>query len=187
MTRKGSAAREELMRELEDILFQERLQAVNAHLPLSSVKPAPSTASPSPPQPHNVDTLLQEAYADREKLAQEGVLLSPSALQNALGVSRQAISQRLKSGKLFFVDGAGRARYYPAFFADPALDQQALREVTHALGDIPGASKWMFFTTPRRSLYGKTPLEILAGARSASSPAIDISAVMRAAAAYAES
>jgi hypothetical protein len=54
-----------------------------------------------------------------------------------------------------------REGYFPYFFADEKYPRRALEKVSKALGKLPGARKWQFFTTPRISLNGKTPLEAL--------------------------
>lgn len=50
---------------------------------------------------------------------------------------------------------------YPAFFADPRYDARQLEAVTKRLGDLPGGSKWQFYTTGKGFLGGITPLEAL--------------------------
>lgn len=107
--------------------------------------------------------LAQEAFEQRKTLAEKGELLRSDQLQERLVVSRQAISKRVKSGTLFYVDGEGGTRYYPAFFADLSLDLDKVKEVNKALGPLPGASKWLFFTLPRISLGGVSPLDIIKG------------------------
>ena len=47
-------------------------------------------------------------------------------------------------------------KYFPAF-----LDRRKLEEVTRLLGELPGWRKWQFFTMPKASLNGLTPLEAL--------------------------
>lgn len=53
-----------------------------------------------------------------------------------------------------------------------------LAKVYMALGELPGTSKWYFFTVPRYSLRGLTPMEALAQGHA--------EAVMNAAASYAD-
>lgn len=55
-----------------------------------------------------------------------------------------------------------RAAGYPAFYADfdPA-GRRRLADVCQLLGDLPGGSKWQFFTAGKGSLAGSTPLEAL--------------------------
>lgn len=109
--------------------------------------------------------LVQEAFERREALMLTGELLRSDVLQSRLGVSRQALSKRVQNGTLFYVDGKGGARYYPAFFADPSLNLAKVKKVSKALSPLPGASRWLFFTSPRVSLGGVTPLDIIGGAQ----------------------
>jgi len=109
--------------------------------------------------------LSEHTYARRRALVDKGELLTSADLIERVDITRQALSNRLAAGSIFYVDGGRNERYYPAFFADAALDTKAVRKVTKALGDVPGASKWLFFTSPRESLGGLTPLEVLAGKR----------------------
>jgi hypothetical protein len=109
--------------------------------------------------------LSEQTYARRRALVDKGELLTSAALIDRVDITRQALSNRLAAGSIFYVDGGRNERYYPAFFTDPALDTKAVRKVTKALGDLPGASKWMFFTSARESLGGLTPLDVLAGKR----------------------
>lgn len=111
--------------------------------------------------------LSEHTYARRRALVDKGELLTSADLIERVDITRQALSNRLAAGSIFYVDGGRNERYYPAFFVDAALDTKAVRKVTKALGDLPGASKWLFFTSPRESLGGLTPLEVLAGKRPA--------------------
>ena len=113
------------------------------------------------------DAIFAEAYAARKVLADKGELLSSTELAKRLQVSRQAVNQRVGTGSLFFLDGPNGATYFPAFFADEKYDKRALRKVVLALDGQSGANKWLFFTSPRVSLGGLTPLDILAGKKPA--------------------
>lgn len=139
------------------------------------------------------DEAFAEAMAARAKLAKEGKLLEPAQFQERSGVSRQAIHQQTKTGSLFTVDGPKGVSYYPSFFADTKYDRTAVRRVARALKGLPGGSRWIFFTHPRHSLGGLTPLEVLSGAKpkrregeASEGTNIDLAAVLRAAAAYLE-
>lgn len=79
---------------------------------------------------------------------------------------------------MFVMQGPSGEYAYPAFFADPAYHRPVLEKVCKALGDLPGSSKWGFFTGPRFSLGGKNPLGFLAKGQ--------IEAVMTAARTFAE-
>ena len=173
-------------------------------LPYTVPKAVPRTVEPEPATENasNIDALpstareqlLSSVYGRRAQLARQGELLTSEEIQQQLGVTRQAISKRLKAGTLFYVDGPQGLRYYPAFFAQGGLDQGAARLVTKALGDLPGASKWAFFTSPRVSLGGLSPVEILQGKRPEPHPGyakgeherIGVDTILRAAKAAAE-
>ncbi|TXC80591.1 hypothetical protein [Paraburkholderia azotifigens] len=60
----------------------------------------------------------------------------------------------------FTVEVDGRP-YGPAFFLDPTFSTKELGEVAKLLGNLPGWSKWYFFTSKHGSLGGETPLEAL--------------------------
>jgi hypothetical protein len=134
------------------------------------------------------DDAFAEAMSARAKLAKAGMLLEPAQFQERSGVSRQAIHQQTKTGSLFTVDGPRGVSYYPSFFADTKYDRTAVRRVARALKGLPGGSKWTFFTHPRHSLGGLTPLEVLSGARprrregGSDGANIDLASVLRAAA-----
>jgi hypothetical protein len=101
---------------------------------------------------------LQQRQADQT--AQR--LLSGAQMRERLGVTAQSLSAALKARRMFVLQGARGEFLYPAFFCDQSFDRTVLEKVSKALGDLPGAAKWNFFTTPRISLGGKSPLDALA-------------------------
>jgi hypothetical protein len=164
-------------------------------VPAQRARPAPHRRSGRDAGASSVEgKMFAEAMAARAKLAKEGSLLGPAELIRRAGVTRQAINQRMKTGSLFTVDGPNGVRYYPAFFVDESLDRRTVARVSRALKELPGASKWAFFTNPRRSLGGLTPLEVIGGKQPkrkqgrGSTPVekVNLSMVLRAAAGYAE-
>jgi hypothetical protein len=100
------------------------------------------------------------------------------ACAGCLEVSPQAESKALKAGRLFALEGSGGRPLYPAFYSDGKVSRRVLETVTPALGDIPASSKWQFFTTPKASLGGATPLLALQRG--------DLQAVMATAAGFVE-
>ena len=94
-------------------------------------------------------------------MIEQGRLISAQELADRLTVSRQAISRSFKEGRLFALEGDGSRLWYPAFYADNKLSRRDLHNVTKALGAIPSSSKWQFFTSPKASLNGRTPLQAL--------------------------
>lgn len=105
--------------------------------------------------------MATQEQARRVELEQKGQLIGAQELANRLEVSNQAVSKALKAGRLFALDGSGGRLLYPAFYADGEISRRELETVTRALGDIPASSKWQFFTTPKGSLNGMTPLQAL--------------------------
>ncbi len=104
----------------------------------------------------------KQAFAARQKNLRDGDLLDASAFYKALARSAPTFNQLIDESKIFHLDGPSGQLLYPAFFADPRYDRQSLEQVCEALGDLPGPSKWQFFTTGKASLRGQTPLEALA-------------------------
>lgn len=106
------------------------------------------------------EPLMAQATAARESLAKKGAVIAAGELILLLDCTRQALSKAVRANRLFTVD-VGSERLYPAFYADPALDRRMLERVAKELGNLPGWSKWQFFTTPKASLGGMTPLAAL--------------------------
>ena len=102
---------------------------------------------------------------DREKFGEDAGL-SPLALERALRASR-----------MFGCELHGR-EYIPHFFLDKRYDRRQMASVCKLLGGLPSGSKLQFFSTPKGSLGGQTPLDALADRRFA--------AVRRAAQGFAE-
>ena len=122
--------------------------------------------------------LEEQERQQREKDVASHRLLSGPELRARLAVTPQALSAALKARRLFALRGASGEYVYPAFFADPRHDRHTLEKISKTLRDLPGAAKWDFFTAPRLSLGGKSPLEALAKGK--------LDAVMAAARAYAD-
>lgn len=122
--------------------------------------------------------LEQQERRQRDRDLASGKLIPGAALREKLQVTPQALSAALKARRLFALSGPSGEYAYPAFFADPRHDRQTLEKVSKTLGSLPGAAKWDFFTAPRLSLGGKSPLDALAKGK--------VDAVMAAALAYAD-
>ncbi len=105
--------------------------------------------------------LKGQAILSRQQHIDDGSLIKSSELWKRLGFSRQAGSKAISEFRIFSVDGPRGASLCPAFFADPAYDRSTLEAVSKELGSLPGPVKWQFFTTPKLSLNGKTPLEAI--------------------------
>lgn len=110
------------------------------------------------------DRLMQVAKSQarivREDLVARKAVVSSGELTAALNISRQALSKAIQANRLFAVS-VGNERYYPMFFADPALERRKIERVSQVLGELAGWEKWRFFTTPKGSLGKLTPLNAL--------------------------
>ena len=87
-------------------------------------------------------------------------LLDSGNFTKRLNWTRQALSKAVRAKRVFFLESRGD-RYFPAFFTDPLHERRHLEAVSRALGDVPGGGKWLFFTTPKGSLSGLTPIQAL--------------------------
>jgi len=110
------------------------------------------------------DSLTTKAIAARSALLSSGQVLPSKDICAVLDFTRQALSSAVRDHRMFTVD-VGKDRLYPAFYTDSSLDRQQLESVSRELGTLPGWSKWQFFTQPKASLGGDTPLKALKDGR----------------------
>lgn len=109
--------------------------------------------------------LKRQEQAERQRKIAADELLPGTEMQRRLQISAQALSAAMKRKRIFAIKGAAGKYFYPAFFADSAYDRATLERICQALGDLPGSSKLHFFTSPRHSLGGLSPLQALAKGR----------------------
>ena len=86
------------------------------------------------------------------------VLVDEEQFARLSGMAAELVAKAVAQGSMFYVARDGSAQY-PSLFADPRIDQRHVKAVCRRLGDLPGGSKWQFFTTPKGSLGGITPLD----------------------------
>lgn len=110
-----------------------------------------------------LDGMAAQAMARRRALHEQGLLLTSAQICNLLGITRQALSRAVGARRMFAVDGPGGAQWYPAFYGGSTANRRDIEKVSGVLGDLPGDAKWQFFTTPKHSLGGRTPVEALEG------------------------
>lgn len=95
---------------------------------------------------------------------QQGVLIDSAGFQAACQQTPEAISEGVLAGRIFCVELDG-VRAYPSFYLDSRYDRKQLEAVTKLLGDLSGASKLQFFSTPKGSLSLpdrlRTPLQAI--------------------------
>jgi hypothetical protein len=89
------------------------------------------------------------------------LLLEESEFRRGMGWTARKLETEVGSGRVFCLMVQQEARY-PAFYVDidPA-GRRSLAAVCKLLGDLPGGSKWQFFTGGKGSLAGSTPLAAL--------------------------
>jgi hypothetical protein len=95
----------------------------------------------------------------RDATDDEPVLPSEEFARRA-GLTQTALTVALVSGRIFGVEIDGRLMI-PAFYLDRGLDARQLSSVTRLLFGLPSGSKLRFFTSPKGSLFGQTPLQAL--------------------------
>lgn len=122
----------------------------------SSARAAAAAAKPG----IDLAGLEKQAAPARQSLVDSGQLLPPKNTWEALQMSRQALAKATRDKRIFFVD-VGPNPYYPAFYLTGSIDRKTLAKITKLLGDLPGWSKWQFFTMPKGALGDLTPLEAL--------------------------
>jgi len=136
---------------------------------VTPLRPAPETRAQTRSKLENIpddnlaflDKLSRQSLANRARQLEDGLLLTSADVCSRRQITRQALSRAVKNGNVFWLDGPSGMQLYPHFFAKQKPERLAFEKVARALGDIPGASKWQFFTTPKRSLGGISPAEAL--------------------------
>lgn len=111
----------------------------------------------------NKQLLAEFAAKERKRVAElaaSGQLVELDRMAELLSVTPQAVLDAEAACRIFSFEG-GDGRLYPAFYASARPNRALLDEVSSRLDHLPGASKWQFFTTPRLSLGGQTPIEAL--------------------------
>lgn len=108
-----------------------------------------------------MENMIQAEMAARVERIDSGELITAAELGERLSMSKQAVSRAATTGRMFTVEAPSGKKVFPAFYADPQLDRAVLERISKELGQLPGPSKWQFFTTGKVSLDGKSPLEAI--------------------------
>lgn len=156
--RRGLIAKEAIHTEIPVMTREQLVTALHRGGTLAGIKESRKRPAENEVFMRNMAKQEQER---RTELAESGQLIVAKELAERLEVSPQAISKAVKAGRLFALEGGGGRLLYPAFYSDGRASRRDLETVTRALGDIPASSKWQFFTTPKISLNGATPLQAL--------------------------
>src|SRR4051812_17297363 len=98
------------------------------------------------------DNSPTDAQAQRfSQLLSAGAILSAAEFERRMGWSAHDVTLAERARRVFALE-SDNAKAYPAFYSDPRYAREQLEAITMALGDLPGGSKWVFFTTPKGSL-----------------------------------
>ena len=105
--------------------------------------------------------LHAKARARRQALYVRGELLGEAQICERLAIDQAELRKAVGDGRLFCLEGSRGEDWYPAFFADSVAGLHDIERVSLVLNPLQGDVKWMFFTTPKYSLGGQTPVEAL--------------------------
>jgi hypothetical protein len=104
-----------------------------------------------------------------DALIKSGELLTTDAFLQRMDWTRETASRAVASHHLFRIE-VGGVSAYPAFYLDTRYDRRELESVIALLGDLPGGSKWLFFTKPKASLSAPLAGSPTARARAGEAP-----------------
>lgn len=109
-----------------------------------------------------MEQLAVQAINTRTQLEKLGLIIPAEELARRLGVSPELVWAAQAKGRIFTLETSDGRKLFPAFFANPALAGEELEAISTQLADLSDSGKWQFFTTPKFSLRGQTPLEAIA-------------------------
>jgi len=140
----------------------------------------PSTV-PTPESIAAGDAAMAQAYARAAEVVVRRIesreLLSIDEFCEAVGVTRDWLSDALTEGRVFAIAGPHGRSFFPSFYADARIERAAIEQVARILSPRDPSSQYWFFFSVRTSLQS-TPLEALRAGR--------LDAVIRAAEMHAE-
>lgn len=102
----------------------------------------------------------RQALGARRRLIENKDIVPYSVLQEELGRERLAFEKATRDCRILMLCVDGQY-YFPAFYLDGSIDHVHLGSVVKSLGELDPWTKWQFFTTPKLTLNGETPLEAL--------------------------
>ena len=121
--------------------------------------------------------LWQQAVSARRDMIENGELLTPTEFKKRIGVSEKRLARLIEDGSVFGVD-VDETEYFPALFADPSLNRKRLQTICRIIFPAEPMSRLGFLSSPRGSLGGRRPVEML-------DDDVDFKSVKRIAAAWA--
>jgi hypothetical protein len=104
---------------------------------------------------------LRGLQVKQNLLTDDGQPLNSAAVAEILGISRQAVDKRRKSGKLLAVSLGKRGYFYPVFQFGNGELLTGLEEILEVLAKFDPWTQLMFLKTGDLRLGNRTPLECL--------------------------
>lgn len=142
-----------------------------AHLPLASGEPrkrpkADALGKPEiakiPEEGAKARALLRGKLITEQDLASSGGAVSLIDVQQIMnGVTRQAITNRVKEGSLLAVPGPSNRRIYPVVQFVGGSPVKGLKELRAALGTTSGVTILNFLVNEEPRLRGRRPIDLL--------------------------
>lgn len=97
------------------------------------------------------------------KRIESKALITAGELLDAWHLPPESLRAALQDQRLFTIESPAGGAYFPSFYAEPErYDLGALGRVSQALGNLPAASKYHFFTSRWIPLLSRTPLQAIA-------------------------
>ena len=93
-----------------------------------------------------------------------GELLDEDSFMGRLRWTSKQLEVAIAARRIFFFEYGG-IRCFPAFFCTSSFDPHQVQRISEALGSVGAGAKWQFFSTPKGSLGGRTPLDALSQGR----------------------
>lgn len=139
-----------------------------AEVAFTRMREHPPSTVPTPESIAAGNAAMAEAYARAAEVVVRRIesreLLSPEDFCEAVGVTRDWLSDALTEGRLFAVVGPHGRSYFPAFYADASIKRGDIEQVARVLSPRDPGSQYWFFISVRTSLQG-TPLDALRAGR----------------------
>lgn len=107
--------------------------------------------------------LQTEAIEYRKTLVDSGQLVSCERFCKLAGVDAKYIETAIIAQTLFKFEINGEF-FYPRFYTEHETQVRLnIEKISGALGNLDAAQKWQFFTRPKHSLGGITPIQAIVG------------------------
>ncbi len=122
----------------------------------------PITAGKRPEEGAKARALLRGKLIAEQDLESSGGAVSLTDVQQIMnGVTRQAVTNRVKEGSLIAVPGPSNRRIYPVVQFVDGVPVKGLKEVRAALGTISGVAILNFLVNKEPRIGSRRPIDLL--------------------------